>query len=195
MNQSELKKGLGLVHVFTIASGAMIGSGLFVLPGMAHAMAGPGVVWSYVLAGLLAGAGALSMAELVTAMPKAGSNYFYIMRGFGPEAGSIAGILSWFSIALKSSFAIVGMATFVRLVVDIHGLAAGAVLTLGFVVLNIVGVREAARAQAVIAQVVQEPDFEARWSAARGTQGLRDVIVLSKRRRSRTRNGEDCAPT
>ena len=138
-NQSELKKGLGLAHVFTIASGAMIGSGLFILPGLAHAMAGPGVLWSYVLAGLLVGTGALSMAELVTAMPKAGSNYFYIMRGFGPEAGSIAGILSWFAIALKSSFAIVGMATFARLVVDIHGLAAGAVLTLGFVVLNIVG--------------------------------------------------------
>jgi len=149
-NQGELRKGLGLAHVFTIASGAMIGSGLFILPGLAHAMAGPGVVWSYVLAGLLAGTGALSMAELVTAMPKAGSNYFYIMRGFGPEAGSIAGILSWFAIALKSSFAIVGMATFARLVVDIHGLAAGAVLTLGFVVLNIVGVREAARAQAII---------------------------------------------
>jgi APA family basic amino acid/polyamine antiporter len=147
---TNLDRGLGLAHVFTIASGAMIGSGLFILPGMAHAMAGPGVVWSYVLAGLLATTGALSMSELVTAMPKAGSNYFYIMRGFGPGMGSVAGILSWFSISLKSSFAIVGMATFLRLVVDLHGLTIGVVLTMFFVALNIIGVREAARAQTVI---------------------------------------------
>jgi amino acid transporter/mannitol/fructose-specific phosphotransferase system IIA component (Ntr-type) len=146
----DLKKGLGLVHVFAIAAGAMIGSGLFILPGMAHALAGPGVIWSYILAGVLATTGALSMAELVTAMPRAGSNYFYIMRGFGASAGSIAGVLSWFAIALKSSFAIVGMATFIGLVAELHGLVTGAVLTVIFMVLNMVGVREAARAQVII---------------------------------------------
>ncbi|MBN1269389.1 MAG: APC family permease [Kiritimatiellae bacterium] len=102
--QHELSKGLGLAHVFTIAAGAMIGSGLFILPGLAHAMAGPGVIWSYVLAGLLATTGALSMAELVTAMPKAGRDYFYVVRGFGAGTGSIAGVLSWFALTLKSAF-------------------------------------------------------------------------------------------
>ncbi|NCC52124.1 MAG: amino acid permease [Spartobacteria bacterium] len=147
---AKLHKGLNLVHVFTIASGAMIGSGLFILPGMAHAAAGPGAVWSYVLAGLLAATGALSMAELVTAMPKAGSDYFYVMRGFGAGTGSIAGILSWFSLSLKSAFAVVGMATFIRLIAEIDGLLVGVCLTIGFVALNICGVREAARAQTVI---------------------------------------------
>ncbi|MFO7871514.1 MAG: amino acid permease [Kiritimatiellia bacterium] len=148
--RSDLNKGLGLAHVFTIASGAMIGSGLFILPGMAHAMAGPGVIWSYVFAGLLATTGALSMAELVTAMPKAGSDYFYVMRGFGAGTGSIAGVLSWFALSLKSAFAVVGMATFVALIANIHGLLSGAALTIVFVILNILGVRQAARAQAVI---------------------------------------------
>src|SRR6056297_1148119 len=137
---NSLHKGLGLAHVFTIASGAMIGSGLFILPGLAHAMAGPGAIWSYVLAGLLAATGALSMAELATAMPKAGSDYFFIMRGFGAGAGSIAGILSWFSLSLKSAFAIVGMSTFVSLIVNLHGIILGAILTLVFIGLNILGV-------------------------------------------------------
>jgi len=148
--QSELQRGLGLAHVFTIASGAMIGSGLFILPGLAHAMAGPGVVWSYVLAGLLAATGALSMAELVTAMPKAGSDYFYVMRGFGAGTGSVAGVLSWFALSLKSAFAVVGMATFVALIADVSGLLAGAGLTVVFVALNVLGVRQAARAQTAI---------------------------------------------
>ncbi|MFO8007915.1 MAG: amino acid permease [Candidatus Brocadiia bacterium] len=142
-----LRRSLGLGHVYCIASGAMISSGLFVLPGMAHALAGPGVIWSYLLAGILATAGALSIAELATAMPKAGGDYFFIMRGFGPGVGTVAGILSWFSLSLKSAFAIVGMATFAALLIHISVLPAGAVLCLLFVGLNLVGVRESARVQ------------------------------------------------
>ncbi|MFP4053877.1 MAG: amino acid permease [Phycisphaerae bacterium] len=149
-DKTELHKGLGLIHVFAIASGAMISSGLFVLPGMAHALAGPGVIWSYLMAGILATAGALSIAELSTAMPKAGGDYFFITRGFGPGIGTVAGILSWFSLSLKSAFAIVGMATFAAAIVHIHGFLAGGILVAVFVGLNLVGVREAARAQVVL---------------------------------------------
>ncbi len=145
-----LRKGLGLIHVFAIASGAMISSGLFVLPGLAHAAAGPGVAWSYLLAGILATAGALSIAELTTAMPKAGGDYFFITRGFGPAVGTVAGLLSWFSLSLKTAFAVVGMATFASLLMHIHGLVSGTVLCLLFVGLNLLGAREAARAQVVI---------------------------------------------
>ena len=146
----SLRKGLALHHVFAIASGAMISSGLFVLPGMAHAMAGPGVIWSYLMAGILATAGALSIAELTTAMPKAGGDYFFIMRGFGPAVGTVAGMLSWFSLSLKSAFAIVGMAAFAALLINIHGLVAGAIICLVFLALNLVGVREAAHVQVAL---------------------------------------------
>ena len=149
-HRGELRRGLGLVHVFAIASGAMISSGLFILPGKAHAMAGPGVIWSYLLAGVLATAGALSHAELATAMPKAGGDYFFITRGFGPGVGTVAGILSWFALSLKSTFAIVGMSTFLAILVHLHGLVAGALLVAAFVALNLVGVREAARVQVVL---------------------------------------------
>jgi len=150
MTQASLRKGLGSLHVFAIASGAMISSGLFILPGMAHEMAGPGVIWSYLLAGILATAGALSIAELTTAMPKAGGDYFFITRGFGPGVGTVAGLLSWFSLSLKSAFAIVGMATFAAMIVQLHGLVLGALLLAAFVGLNLIGVREAARAQVVL---------------------------------------------
>jgi amino acid transporter/mannitol/fructose-specific phosphotransferase system IIA component (Ntr-type) len=164
-SSSDLKKGLKLIHVYTIATGAMISSGLFILPGMAHSIAGPAVIWSYIMAGLLASIGALSMAELSTAMPKAGSDYFFVMRGFGPGAGSVAGLLSWFSLTLKSSFAIVGMATFVRLIIDLNSLyiysveinaiiMIGAFLTLFFIVLNTLGVKEAARTQVILVSVL-----------------------------------------
>ena len=112
----KLKKELGLIHVFAIASGAMISSGLFILPGLAHAQAGPAVVVSYLLAGLLAMTGMLSQAELVSAMPKAGGDYFYITRSMGPAVGSISGLITWFSLSLKSAFALLGIGYFAALV-------------------------------------------------------------------------------
>ena len=84
----KLKKELNLLDVFSITLGAIISSGLFLLPGLAHAKAGPGVIISYLLAGLLATAGMLSQAELASAMPKTGGTYFYVTRSMGPAVGT-----------------------------------------------------------------------------------------------------------
>ena len=81
----------------------MISSGLFILPGLAFAKAGPAVILSYMLAGIFCLPTLLSMAELTTAMPKAGGDYFYIMRGFGPLLGTVAGFSTWFSLSLNPS--------------------------------------------------------------------------------------------
>ena len=78
---------LGLLGVYCTAAGAMISSGIFVLPGLAFAYVGPAVIVSYFLAGLLAATGMLSQAELVSAMPKAGGTYFFVMRSMGPAVG------------------------------------------------------------------------------------------------------------
>ena len=86
----ELRKDLGLFDVFCIASGAMISSGLFILPGLAYAKAGPAVVVAYIIASLLVIPAMLSKAELATAMPKAGGTYFYIDRSMGPLANKIS---------------------------------------------------------------------------------------------------------
>jgi len=146
----KLRKALGLSDVFSIASGAMISSGIFILPGLAHAQAGPAVVLSYFLAGLFALTGMLSIAELATAMPRAGGDYFFITRGLGPAVGTVAGLLSWFSLSLKSAFALVGMAAFtVALIdVDIHLLAMS--LCALFVGINLIGVKEAGRFQVIL---------------------------------------------
>ena len=71
-----MKKELGFLGVFCVATGAMVSSGLFILPGLAFAKAGPAVIVSYLLAGILCIPTALSKAELTSAMPKAGGDYF-----------------------------------------------------------------------------------------------------------------------
>ncbi len=147
----SLKRSLSLLDVFCIAAGAMISSGLFILPGIAHAHAGPAVVLSYLIAALLAMTGMFSQAELVSAMPKSGGTYFYVTRSLGPAVGMIDGLITWFSLSLKSAFALVGMAAFTAIVVpwlNIHCIAVGFCVV--FVALNLIGIKEAGRAQVLM---------------------------------------------
>ena len=57
-----LERKLGLSAVFTVSLGAMIGSGIFVLPGLAAELAGPAAILAYFLAGLVVVPAALSKA-------------------------------------------------------------------------------------------------------------------------------------
>ncbi|MBN1256977.1 MAG: amino acid permease [Planctomycetes bacterium] len=106
---SSLKRELGLLSVFSIVSGTMISSGLFVLPGPAYKLAGPAVILSYAIASVLIIPVMFSKMELGTAMPRSGGSYFFIDRSLGPLAGTVAGLANWLSISLKAAFALVGM--------------------------------------------------------------------------------------
>lgn len=141
--KKKLRKDLGLIHVFSIATGAMISSGIFLLPGLAFDKTGPSVIVSYFIAGLLALTGLLSVAELVTAMPKAGGDYYFVSRGMGPAAGSISGLLTWVALSLKSAFALVGMSAFTVLFFDIPFEVTGLVLAAVFTILNLFGTKHA----------------------------------------------------
>ncbi len=147
----HLKKELGLIHVFCIASGAMISSGLFILPGLAFAQAGPAVILCYFLAGLLSIPGMLSLAEMATAMPKAGADCFVVIRSLGPGVGTVAGLLSWFSLSMKSAFALVGISIFTIFFLDVDSRLVAGFFCVIFVAINIMGIREAGRAQLLLA--------------------------------------------
>ncbi len=113
---AQMKRELGFADVFAVAAGAMISSGLFVLPGIAFAKAGPAVILSYLLASVLMIPSVLSKAELATAMPRAGGTYFFIERSLGSMMGLFSGFAGWLSLALKSAFAVVGMAVLAKVV-------------------------------------------------------------------------------
>jgi len=160
---AQLKKQLGLLDVFAVAAGAMISSGLFVLPYIAFAKAGPAVILSYLFASLLVLPSVFSKAELATAMPRAGGTYFYIERSFGPIFGLFSGLAGWFSLALKSAFAVVGMAVLVEVVLQEvfpvqlsgwHLKAIGVACCLVFTGLNIVSVKHTSRFQVLLVAVL-----------------------------------------
>jgi len=150
----RLKRDLGLYDVFCIASGAMISSGLFILPGIAYAKAGPAVILSYLIASLLVIPAVFAKAELATAMPKAGGAFFFIDRSMGPGMGTIGGFAAWFSLAFKSAFALLGIGAFTLLLnpgfTDIQIKLIAVLFCLIFTVINLVGVKHTGKTQIVL---------------------------------------------
>ncbi|VGO16169.1 putative amino acid permease YhdG [Pontiella desulfatans] len=146
------KKGLGFIDVFCIASGAMISSGIFVLPGLAFSHIGPAMILSYFIAGILALIGVLSVIELATAMPKAGGDYYFLTRSLGPLVGTVSGLLSWFALSLKTAFAIFGLGEVVYLLSGgkVPLFLTAAPVTLLFAILNIRGAEAAAKFEVVL---------------------------------------------
>jgi amino acid transporter/nucleotide-binding universal stress UspA family protein len=151
----ELERNLGLYATITVSIGAMVGSGIFVLPGLAAGYAGPAVILAYPLAGLVVLPAALSKAEMATAMPESGGTYLFIDRAMGPLPGTIAGLGAWFTLMFKSAFALVGLGAYLLLFapfVPTEPLALGlGVLLIG---VNLVGVKQTGRLQAGIVSIV-----------------------------------------
>jgi basic amino acid/polyamine antiporter, APA family len=88
-----LKKALNALDLTFFGIGAVIGAGIFILTGIVAATkAGPGVIFSFVLAGISCCCSALSYAELAASIGGSGSAYNYAYTGFGEL---IAWIIGW----------------------------------------------------------------------------------------------------
>jgi basic amino acid/polyamine antiporter, APA family len=102
-----LKRTLGALNLTTFGIGAIIGAGIFVLTGQAAAFyAGPAIVISFVIAGLVALFTALCYAELASLIPISGSAYAYayVMLGEFP-----AWIMGWV-LTLEYLFSVTAVA-------------------------------------------------------------------------------------
>ncbi|HMB99365.1 MAG TPA: amino acid permease [Balneolaceae bacterium] len=146
----RLKKELGLYDVFAISTGAMFSSGFFLLPGLAAAQTGPSVFLAYFVAGILILPAMFSVAELSTAMPRAGGAYYFIDRSLGPLFGTVGGIGSWFALIFKSAFALIGMGAYIAIFIDLPITLVAIVLTLIFGIINVVGAKESSWLQNVM---------------------------------------------
>jgi basic amino acid/polyamine antiporter, APA family len=146
-----LKRTLSTAGVFSLGAGAMVSSGLFILPAIAFSEAGTGVLLAYLLAGICMIPALFAKLELTSAIPKAGGAYFYLSRIFGAAVGTVAGLADWFSIAFKGAFALIGIGVFGSLIFPAFGQTEFKIVAVGacvlFTALNLFSVKETARFQ------------------------------------------------
>jgi GABA permease len=92
----ELSRSLRSRHVQMISIGGIIGAGLFVGSSAAIASAGPGILLSYLLAGLVILMIMRMLSEMAAATPGLGSFTEYVRLGLGDWGGFISGWLYWY---------------------------------------------------------------------------------------------------
>jgi APA family basic amino acid/polyamine antiporter len=141
----ELKRTLNLFDATSIGIGAIIGAGIFVVLGIATGYAGPSVIVSMIIAGIVASFTAFSFAELGSAIPKEGGAYAYAYELISPAAAFIVGCLWIFAqvvagAAISLGFAGYFVTIFPVLPVKIIAVLAAATLT----GLNIAGIKQSA---------------------------------------------------
>lgn len=147
----QLKKELSLFNIYTIATGATIASGFFLLPGLAFAQAGPAMVLSYLIAAIPVIPALYSKAELSTAMPRAGGVYFFLDRSMGPWMGTIGGLGTWLVLMLKTAFALIGIGAYLNLFlphIQMLPIATGFAIIFG--IINFLGAKKSGSLQSVL---------------------------------------------
>jgi len=102
--RGELKRSLGALNLVLLGIGCIIGAGIFVLTGRAAAQfAGPAIMLSFIITGLLCAFVALCYAELASALPVSGSAYSYTYASMGEGAAWVMGLLLLLEYGLAAS--------------------------------------------------------------------------------------------
>jgi APA family basic amino acid/polyamine antiporter len=88
----SLKKSLTALDLTVLGVGAIIGAGIFVYAGLGAQIAGPHIIWSFVLVAVICALAGLSYAEMAAAVPTSGSAYAYTYSALGE---TMAWTLGW----------------------------------------------------------------------------------------------------
>lgn len=149
-----LKRTLNLFDATAIGIGAIIGAGIFVVLGIAIGYAGPAVIFSIIIAGVVASFTAFSFAELGSAIPKEGGAYTYAYELLSPNIAFIIGCLWIFAqivagVAISIGFASYFTALFPILPVKVVAVSAALVLT----GLNLIGIKKSSTVNNILVAV------------------------------------------
>jgi len=130
--KKSLARTLGPIQLTLLGVGAIIGTGIFVLTAAAAQKAGPGMMWSFVIAGLVCAFAALCYSELASMVPVSGSAYTYTYAVVGELLAWMVGWALILEYAVAASAVSVGWSGyFMGLLKSVTGLELPQALSAG----------------------------------------------------------------
>ncbi|MDR6638899.1 amino acid permease [Paenarthrobacter nitroguajacolicus] len=153
MNKAVNSSGLGLFRATGIYVGAILGSGVLVLPAIAAQVAGPASILAWGLLLVFCTPVAFSFAEMSRQQPDAGGIATFVTRAFGHRASAVAGYLFYFAIPFGApATAVIGGEYIAHAMGggrETALIAAGLILAAGFLS-NAVGIRVSSKLQLLL---------------------------------------------
>jgi len=139
----------------SIGIGAIIGTGIFVLIGVASGLAGPSVIFSFIIAGLTALLTGLSSAELASFITEEGGGYIYVHKAFGKFVGFVIGWIKSFDYIIGSSAISIGFASYFTYFLNIppfHSIiiTIATLWPIMLVILNLKGIKETSKTNTIL---------------------------------------------
>ncbi|MEN9704193.1 MAG: hypothetical protein RLZZ393_72 [Pseudomonadota bacterium] len=110
----SLKRQLGAWSLTMLGIGAVIGTGIFVLTAVAANKAGPGMMWSFVIAAVVCLLTALIYAEIASMVPVSGSAYTYSYAVLGELVAWMVGWALILEYAVAAGAVAVGWSGYIN---------------------------------------------------------------------------------
>jgi len=129
--EHRLKKTLSWPHLVALGVGAIVGTGILTLIGVGAGKAGPAVILSFAIAGLICACAALAYAEVATMFPASGSAYTYAYAVFGELLAWMIGVALVLEYTLVVSAVAVGWSGYASGFLQSVGLGLPPALTMG----------------------------------------------------------------
>jgi len=148
---SKLERTLNLFDATALAIGAIVGAGIFVISGVASGLAGPAIILSIIIAGIISSFTAFSYIKLSSKFSEEGSIYIYSKKTISPFAGFITGWLWIFENIVAGATVSIGLAGYVIFLFPNFSLvpiAISAVLILTFI--NLIGIKQSSIFNAIL---------------------------------------------
>jgi APA family basic amino acid/polyamine antiporter len=116
--RGELARTIGLFQLALFGIGATVGTGIFIVLTSAVPEAGPAVVWSFVMAGVVAGLTAICYAELASAVPVSGSSYSYAYATLGEGIAMVVAACLLLEYGVSAAAVAVGWSQYLNELLD-----------------------------------------------------------------------------
>jgi APA family basic amino acid/polyamine antiporter len=129
--EHRLARSLSWPHLVALGVGAIVGTGILTLIGVGAGKAGPAVILSFAIAGVICACAALAYAEVATMIPQAGSAYTYSYAVFGELIAWMVGVALILEYTLVVSAVAVGWSGYAAGFLNSVGLGLPAALVNG----------------------------------------------------------------
>lgn len=147
-------KGLSAWQLTMMALGTVIGGSFFLGSSVAIHAAGPAIIFSYILGGLLVYFILYALSEMTVANPDSGSFRTFAAKTFGPGVGFVVGWVYWTGMVLAMSSEATAISILVRKwVPNISISLLGSIIIIGVTLLNLLGAKKLSNLESSLAAI------------------------------------------